>query len=151
MIEVEYNDAQVAAALAELFETISSPIEAMQDIGEFMVNSTKERFKLGTSPEGTAWAPNSPVTLARKKETRPLFGESLSLSSQIFAAADASGVEWGSARVQAAMMQFGGTKEAFPHLWGDIPARPFLGVSDSDRTAILDIIHEALARALGGA
>ncbi|WP_248594777.1 hypothetical protein [Candidatus Accumulibacter contiguus] len=25
----------------------------------------------------------------------------------------------------AAMQQFGGTKARFPHLWGDIPARPF--------------------------
>jgi phage gpG-like protein len=29
---------------------------------------------------------------------------------------------------QAFMMQFGGAKADFPHLWGDIPARPFFPV-----------------------
>lgn len=46
------------------------------------------------------------------------------------------------------MMQFGGTKAAFPHLWGDIPARPFLGLSTQDESDILDTISEALAAAL---
>jgi phage gpG-like protein len=42
------------------------------------------------------------------------------------------------------MMQFGGTKSQFPHLWGDIPARPFVGVSDADKAAILDVISRRL-------
>ena len=150
MIEVEYNDAQVSAALAELFEAVASPVEAMQDIGEFLVNSTKERFQAGVSPEGTPWAPNSPVTLTRKKDTRPLFGESGRLSSQIFYLADADGVEWGSPAIQSAVMQFGAAKGSLgPRApWGDIPARPFLGVSEDDRDGILETIHEALVRAL---
>lgn len=150
MIEVEYNDAQVSAALAELFEAIASPVEAMQDIGEFMAESTRAHFKAGTAPDGTPWAPNSPVTLARKKETRPLFGESLQLSSRINVSADDTGVEWGSPMIQSAVMQFGAAKGSLgPNApWGDIPARPFLGVSEDDKDAILEIVHEALARAL---
>jgi len=34
-----------------------------------------------------------------------------------------------------------------PIPWGDIPARPFLGLSDEDRSGILDIVSEALAAA----
>ena len=30
------------------------------------------------------------------------------------------------------MQQFGGRKAHWPHLWGDIPARPFIGLSDKD-------------------
>ena len=45
----------------------------------------------------------------------------------------------------AAMQQFGGIKSEFPHLWGDIPARPFLGVSESDAEEILAIVHDYLA------
>jgi phage gpG-like protein len=45
--------------------------------------------------------------------------------------------------VYAAMQQFGGTKAEFPHLWGDIPERPFLGVSD-DEKEILEIISDYL-------
>lgn len=32
----------------------------------------------------------------------------------------------------------------FPNLWGDIPARPFLGLSPSDEQGILDIVEEFL-------
>lgn len=41
-----------------------------------------------------------------------------------------------------------GTKRGFPIPWGNIPPRPFLGVSSDDRTEILDIVQVVLARAL---
>jgi len=47
------------------------------------------------------------------------------------------------------MQQFGGTRSAFPNLWGDIPARPFLGISAEDEVAVLDIIDEWLTQAVG--
>lgn len=56
----------------------------------------------------------------------------------------------GSARPYAAMMHFGGTKPEFPHLWGDIPARPFLGLSDQDRRDVVEITGEWFVRASGG-
>lgn len=51
-------------------------------------------------------------------------------------------VEIGSPKEYAAMQQFGGKKTVFKNLWGDIPSRKFLGVSDTDRIGILDIIAE---------
>ena len=56
-------------------------------------------------------------------------------------------VEVGSNRVYAAMMQFGGTKAAYPHLWGDIPPRPFLGVSEADSANILAQIADWMSGA----
>jgi phage gpG-like protein len=47
------------------------------------------------------------------------------------------------------MQQFGGTKARFPNLWGNIPARPFLGVSAADKDEILEILREALLGAAG--
>ncbi len=55
-------------------------------------------------------------------------------------------VEIGTNRVYGAMQQFGGTKAQWPHLWGDIPARPFLGVSEADQDGILRILRRHLAR-----
>jgi len=46
------------------------------------------------------------------------------------------------------MQQFGGTKSEFPWLWGDIPARPYLGISDADEIEVLEIINEYLEEAL---
>lgn len=156
-MEIEFNDDAVTAALAGLTAALGNMPETMGDIGQQMMESTKKRFLAGTDPEGTPWAPNSPVTLARKKDPRPLFGESGRLHSQIFFETDQDSVTWGSPAIQAAVMQFGAAQGAFgrtsrggPIPWGNIPARPFLGVSEEDRADILDIISEALERAAGG-
>ncbi len=53
-------------------------------------------------------------------------------------------LEIGSSMNYAAMQQFGGNKSEFPFLWGDIPARPFLGISDEDEANILATIEEFL-------
>ena len=54
--------------------------------------------------------------------------------------ASASGVEIGTDRIYGATHQFGR---------GNIPARPFLGLSAGDRQDILAIVRDHLARALG--
>jgi phage virion morphogenesis protein len=122
--------------------------DVMQDIGELLMTSTKDRFAKGEAPDGSKWAAKSPNTKGRDR--RPLFGPSGMLSSQIFYQAAPDSVEVGSNRVYAAMMQFGGTKDQFPHLWGDIPARPFLGVSEDDRSGILATVEEWLATSAQG-
>lgn len=81
---------------------------------------------------------------------KPLIGETNSLSTQIYWQIDGQGtLEVGSPMEYAAAQQFGmkkgqaGTsKRGSPIPWGDIPARAFLGVSDSDSRSILDIIEE---------
>ena len=64
--------------------------------------------------------------LAAKK---PLIGETGTLSSQIAMQHDGAGVTVAASAVYAAIQQFGGTRAEFPHLWGDIPARPFMPVT----------------------
>lgn len=53
-------------------------------------------------------------------------------------------VSIGTDRVYGAMQQFGGTRAQWPHLWGDIPARPFLGLARGDDAAILEILRRHL-------
>ena len=80
---------------------------------------------------------------------RPLHGESGSLAEQVYARVTGNDLIVGSTMVYAAMQHFGGKKSQFPHLWGDIPARPFLGVSGDDQAQILAIIRNHLEGALG--
>jgi phage virion morphogenesis protein len=40
-----------------------------------------------------------------------------------------------------------GTKQGFPIPWGNIPARPFLGISANDRAEIVAIIRDTIRRA----
>jgi len=53
-------------------------------------------------------------------------------------------LEVGSTMEYAAMQQFGGRKSEFPHLWGDIPARPFLGLSAGDVADIEQTVSDYL-------
>ena len=148
MINVEINDAAISAALSNLFAQLGDLTPVMESIGEILKTSTVKRFDQGISPAGDKWAANSPVTLARKKDPRPLFGPSGDLHQFPAPRVGADFAEITSNKQYSAMMQFGGTKAAFPHLWGDIPARPFLGLSTQDESDILDTISEALAAAL---
>jgi len=161
MITVQFDDESVLASLQRLVDSLADPTPAFRDIGEYLVDSTKRRFAAGKAPDGSAWAPNRPSTLAGKPDSRPLIGESKRLSSEIHYVADAAGVQVGSSLIYAATQQFGADKGAFgsfsvvrtrqevPIPWGDIPARPFLGISEDDRAAILDIVQEHLQGAVG--
>lgn len=169
MIEMEYNDAQVSAALQGLFDQLAGTVPVMERIGLHLVDSTEDRFAAQVSPEGQPWAPRSKTTIENYERRKLRYGGILHLSGQlgsnIHSEAGPDFVIVGSPEPYAAVMQFGAAQGAFGafigkdklgrdhfhHLpWGDIPARPFLGVSDQDKTDILDIVHEALARALGG-
>ena len=120
----------------------------MQEIAEYLRVSTVNRFKEGKAPDGTTWAPNSPVTLARKTDPRPLFGMNDRLNKEFGIRSGPDFAEISSVLPYAAMMQFGGAKAVYPHLWGDIPARPFFGISEADRTNILDIVTEYIEAAV---
>ncbi|WP_444452032.1 phage virion morphogenesis protein [Rhodobacter capsulatus] len=150
MITIEFRDGEILAGIDRLQDQLGDMTSFMDDLGELLVASTKARFPAGTAPDGIAWVPNSPATLARKSDSRPLFGTSGSLNSQIFATTGPDFVRVGSNRVQAAMMQFGGSKSVYAHLWGDIPARPYLGLSDEDKENILAETNDWLSGAFSG-
>lgn len=146
MITIDSNDRLIAERLGTAAGALSDMSELFTSIGEWVVESTKRRFPDGKGPDGAAWPAKSPVTLARQKhsDTRPLFGEGKALSTQVFATPGPDRVIWGSTLVYAAMQQFGGTRAQFPHLWGNIPARPFLGLSDEDRSEIVALVSDWL-------
>lgn len=153
---ITITEDRITAALAGISAALADPLPLMQDFGDYLVDSTTQRFLTGTAPDGSVWAPKSPVTIAaqggrktNRLDTRPLFGPSKALSSTINYEAFSDRVEWGSPMIYAAMQHFGGSREAFPHLWGDIPARAFLGISPEDETNLLDIAGDWLMDAAG--
>lgn len=176
MITLEIDDRAVRRVLSDLAQRVADPTPALRDIGEYMVASTRRRFAAGRAPDGTAWAPNSPVTItrylrnyggsfsrrgrgltkrgaARAAAKRPLIGETRRLSSEIAYRLIPGGVEVGSSLVYSAVQQFGArrgqfgrTRRGAPIPWGDIPARPFMGVSADDRDRIIAIMAEAIRR-----
>lgn len=146
MIEIEWDDRRITKALRDLEATAGDLTPVLKDIKETLVESTKQRFSTKIGPDDNKWAGNSDVTIENKGFDGPLVqygtlleqigGEVLSRRAlEVF-----SSLEYG------AMMQFGGTKAEFPHLWGDIPARPFLGISFADDADIMSIIREHLQK-----
>ena len=117
---------------------------ALLGIGEIVTEGTKQRFASATTPDGQPWAKNSDVTLENKKGTLPLTNEGHLADSIHYSLVGDNAVEIGSNKVQAAMMQFGGTKAEFPHLWGDIPDREYLGVSNSENAEIMEFLENYL-------
>jgi|YelNatPaOPRAMG01_1025707.scaffolds.fasta_scaffold69290_2 phage virion morphogenesis protein len=149
---VSFDAAQALSALDALAAHLGDLRPALQEVGEYLIDSTKRRFASGTAPDGSRWAPNSPVTLARygalfkgkgaAAGKRALIGETRRLSTEIQSLVSRDAVTVGSALVYAGVQQFGAARRSLgpKSPWGDIPARPFLGLSAADQAAIVDIV-----------
>ncbi|ATG73673.1 hypothetical protein AN401_07220 [Zobellella denitrificans] len=148
---------EVIATLNRLVGAMDDATPAMFDVGEYLIASTRDRFLRGESPDGVAWEPTSQTTLQAyldrgdRADPRPLFGPSGRLHSEILSFPDATSVTVGSALIYAAVMHYGASQGEFgtssrggPIPWGDIPARPFLGISAEDGRQILAILNEYL-------
>jgi len=163
-IAIVVNLGEAQAGLDRLASALDDMTPIMRDIGEYMIEATRERFRTGTGPDGGVWPAKSATTIAAylargdRADPRPLIGPSGQLSQLIAAQVvnGGRGVEIGSSRIYAGVMQFGARRGAFgqtrrgaPIPWGDIPARPFLGASEDDLVKIGEIISEGLASADG--
>lgn len=176
MIEVKLEDEAVQAAFTRLVQAGTQMKPLMQEISEFLAETTKQRFQASTAPDGSRWAPNTEVTYIKPLERyqssftkktgkitasgsrraagkKPLIGETGSLSTTINYRAGSDFVEIGSPTAYAAVHQFGANARSFTGgktPWGDIPARPFLGLSPSDSEGLLEIIGTYLGDAADG-
>ena len=165
MIRVAVTADEVPPLLDRLSDAMIDMAPVMYEIGELLTKSTKERFLEGRNPDGNPWAPKTAATLAAyakrgdRLDTRPLFGPSGRLSSEInyLVGEDGASVEIGSNLIYSGVMQGGAAAGAFgrtvagsPIPWGNIPARPFLGISESDEAELLATLEEWLDRVARG-
>src|SRR5699024_16781 len=114
-------------------------------------------FASKTAPDGTPWPANAESVVAQKGRNDPLIGESKRLSREIHYRARDALLEIGSSLEYAAAQHFGMAQGAAGHTargapipWGDIPARPFLGLSADDRRELLEIIEEHMREGWDG-
>ena len=152
MLKINLLTDDVQRALKNLAGRVSDLTPALKAIGTDLVHSTQQRFVEGRGPDGMPWAPNKPSTIARKGHAKPLIGETRLLSEQIhWELRGQNTVFVFSAMEYAAIQQFGAkqgqsgrTRRGAPIPWGDIPARPFFGLSDDDQANIERTIREHL-------
>lgn len=149
MISFEIQDAELQRALRRVLSSVDNPQPLLHDIGQILKESTMRRFETSTAPDSSRWAKNAESTMRRHpgKLKKPLIGETGNggLGFTIDYQTSSDSVSVGSNKPYAAMMHFGGKKSQFKNLWGDIPARPFLGISDSDAGSILDKVADFLS------
>lgn len=154
-LEIRVDDAALRSALAQLRATTGDLQPVFRDLGEALLNSTRDRFSTFKSPSGTRWAALSPAYQKRKKQNKhkilTLRGH---LRGLLAYQVRPDALLVGTPLDYGATHQFGAKKGAFgrtrrggPIPWGDIPARPFLGLSDADRAEIDTILREHLRRA----
>lgn len=160
MFRIVFNTSPVVEALRAAEARLDDMTPTYEEIGEYMIEQTKERFRLGVSPDGTKWAPKRPATLARYAAhgdgnlPNPLIGPSRRLSNEIHRFASPSGVEIGSALEYSAVHQNGALKGKFgrthrkgfeagqPIPWGNIPARVWLGLSEENERTLIEIAED---------
>lgn len=161
MLRVELKSDEAFAALDRLAGALGDMSPVMSEIGEQLMATTEARFDEGKAPDGAAWAPKSQTTIdayvrrGKAVDRRPLWGpgEGIRLAKSFHTAHGQSWVEIGTNAIQSAVMNFGAKKGSFGKTkrgasipWGDIPARPFLGLSDQDEANIADTVEEWLER-----
>ncbi|MBX9868200.1 MAG: phage virion morphogenesis protein [Burkholderiaceae bacterium] len=176
MLKIDFDYSQAEAALNRLVKATTDIRPAFVEIGERLVEVSKQSFERSASPDGQAWVPNSPATIIaylgkisgsfkkdgklskkgidRTISKKPLIGKSRDLSRQFSYSADESSLVVRNTQIYAAIQQFGGTKSAFPKLWGDIPARPFMPLNPDGSPSpvaekiVLEIVERHIADAL---
>lgn len=166
-LHIDIDDRRINEVLSRLIATGQDLEPVMEDIATYGESSTRDRFKQQAGPDGTPWKPlksdllaNIPKKYRRKdgrlRATQKAFNyvigrkilikESHLLDSIVNTASD-DYAEWGAGVIYAAIHQFGG-KAGRGHK-AEIPARPFLGISDEDEGNIVDLIVQNINAAIG--
>ena len=146
---------KVESAFKQLIDRGDDLHPAMSAIGEYLLGSNQDRMEQGVTPDGEAFAPLSDVTIARKKknQTTPLIHNGYLFNRGYKASRD--NIELGTPMIYGAVMFYGAKQGEFgrvnnhPIPWGDIPARPYLGISNEDEDEITAVIGDFLMAGIG--
>lgn len=151
-IQLDLTHRSVLDALGELLDRIEDPRPAFREIGEYLDMAHRDRWDAQQSPDGTPWAPLSDATKAHKKKNRDkILVEDGYLRDMLRYDASLDELLFGTDRPYGAVQHFGAKQGEFgttsrgaPIPWGDITARPWLGLADEDEQPVLDILERHL-------
>ncbi len=158
-ITAAINDAEVQRGFRSLSFLMGNTRPVMAAIGTELVGSTHQRFVTQTDPDGQAWAPLNADYAATKTKSL-ILTESTHLRDSINDHAGQDEVRVGTNVIYAGVHQEGATIEPKNggYLWfhiGDrlvraksvtLPARPYLGISAEDESAIAEIVFSFVER-----
>lgn len=127
-LNVTLDDVLSKAYLAELPDALADMDDLMDELAGQMESATLERFKTNIAPDGTPWEKSA---RAMRDGGQTLVDTGVNLRDTITSASDASSAQVGTSSPIAAIHQFGG--KAGRNESVELPARPYIGLSDIDR------------------
>jgi len=137
------------AAMTKATTMVADTQHLAEQIGAALVSGTQDRFDAGKAPDGSDWAPT--------KRGGQILVDTGALKDSVGYEASPGLVVVGTADVRAGTHQFGAKKGAYgstgkghPIPWGDIPARPFIGISEADEQEAKACVTRHVARSFGG-
>ena len=157
MLTVELENQRIQNVLREIEQAVGNLTPLMRGVAAELAQQTEQNFENEGRPE---WAELSDTTTERRAKRGSWPGQILQVSAAGLAAsitthATDSSALIGSNKPYAAMMQLGGDQADFPHLWGDIPARPYLpmdaagALQPQAEQALLELALSHLKQAVG--
>ncbi len=144
---VTIDDHLVKQALNELLTLTGNIAPVLDEIGDIVQQDILLNFKDQHDPDGEPWLELSDVTLANRRKKgkgAEILRDTGALNKSITHNVLGNSVEIGSDKVYANMMHYGGKKADFPWLYGDIPERPFVGVSAEKLAEILTLLERKI-------
>lgn len=147
MISITYNATELgtaAAVLERIKEKLGNLDPALNIIGSKLQDSTEERFSTSKDPDGNSWEGLADSTKKKKRgyQNKPLMTDNQAglWNSILYKVNNRNNsVVIGSSAAYAIFHQ--STQEPRTKL----PRRAFLGISENDKTTILDALNEFLA------
>ena len=144
-VEIKYDDRELQRALNRLIKAGGDLTPAMREIAGHLADSVADSFDRQQAPDGAPWKPLKPKTV-RDRQRRgygagPILERSGDLARSILADHDETSAVAATNLIYAATHHFGDERR-------NIPARPFLGVTDEHRAMILDAIERHIEAAL---
>jgi phage virion morphogenesis protein len=147
MIQVEVDDADARKILNELKTRMGDLRPVLEAVGQIIQSGTQQRFIDQQAPDGTPWAALSPVTIAMRRMAGrggvEILRDTGRLMNSISYAVQGDSVKVFTNVAYAPTHQKGARKGSLGGgaPWGNIPARPFMGVSNGDMEAIMEVLQ----------
>ena len=139
---------ELGAHLRDVYNQFNGDLTPlMQGIAAILENSTRDRFRTKTAPDGRAWAELMGSTLEAKNGRGSLMVEYGDLMRSITSHATSVSATVGTDRLYGKYHQTG-TKNSDGSQ--RMEARPIFGLSADDRTDILDFVNEFTSGVLNG-
>lgn len=149
LFEVTASDA--TGAIGAVIARLGDATLFMDEVGSVLTNSAAHRIGVtNLAPDGTPWKPSQRATetgtptlhlsglLMRSITQQPAADHVLVGSNVLYAAVHQMGAAKGSLGVSTSTGR-NGRRYSVNSPWGDIPARPYLGLSEEDALTIAEL------------